>query len=281
MPEVEIALESGTQRQGKCVKLRGTSVLIGRTRRCSIRLTDEASSSEHAALMLDGGVWYLRDLGSHDGTFVNGYPVRSIAMHVGDEVRFGESGALVRILGMSPAPPEDEIPVLAPVAGPPTVVGLRRGRSWIGAVALFVIVGALVLASLVRGNELRPMARAETPRALFDVVTRAVRERHHENVFDILSGRIQREIELSLAGSEAADVGVREAIRVAGRADGRLLIDWAVHVSTDLAPDGLSGTLVTKNRDGEERTNRIVLESGGWRLDEPAFRLKSRPDTDR
>jgi hypothetical protein len=280
MPRVEIVLESGTDRSGRCVRLRGKRVLFGTSRRCSIRLTDPAASDEHAALMLDGGIWYVRDLGSRDGTFVNGYPIRSIELHLGDVIRFGERGATVRIQGLDPALPDDHVPVLEPLAGPPTEAGLRRGRCWFGLVVLALLAAGLLLTGLVGSDTLRPVARAETPEELHGIVTGALRERHLENVLDILTARQREEVERSLPG--AGSVGVREAVRRAGRS-GALVVDgWGTLVGvffSDLRQS--SATMVTETLEGARRPWRIVRESGRWSLDENPFRLKLTPDADR
>jgi hypothetical protein len=46
--------------------------LVGRSHRCSLRLTEPSVSGEHASLRWTGGVWVAKDLGSRFGTYVNG-----------------------------------------------------------------------------------------------------------------------------------------------------------------------------------------------------------------
>lgn len=46
--------------------------LLGRDRECSLSLTDTRVSRQHAELWHDAGAWWLRDIGSSNGTCVDG-----------------------------------------------------------------------------------------------------------------------------------------------------------------------------------------------------------------
>lgn len=66
--------------------------LVGRHSLAHLQLPSPAVSGEHASLYFVEGVWKLRDLGSRNGTFVNGRRIplqRSVALAAGDEIRFG------------------------------------------------------------------------------------------------------------------------------------------------------------------------------------------------
>ena len=63
---------------------------VGRHRESTIPLDEPFVSAEHAELAYDNGRWWLRDLGSTNGTFVNGNPVRvATGVRPGDIVQFG------------------------------------------------------------------------------------------------------------------------------------------------------------------------------------------------
>ena len=63
---------------------------IGRKSSNSLRIDDSYVSSNHAELVHDHGAWWLIDLGSTNGTFVNDVPVRARTRLVaGDIVQFG------------------------------------------------------------------------------------------------------------------------------------------------------------------------------------------------
>jgi FHA domain/Domain of unknown function (DUF1707) len=69
--------------------LRGT-VVLGRSRDCACVLGDPTVSRKHALLRHSERTWWLRDLGSTNGTYVNGSRlVDEIEVRPGDEVRFG------------------------------------------------------------------------------------------------------------------------------------------------------------------------------------------------
>ena len=64
---------------------------IGRDPRNGLRLSHETVSLVHAELSRQGGVWVLRDLGSTNGTVVNGRRVLgATVVRAGDQVSFGE-----------------------------------------------------------------------------------------------------------------------------------------------------------------------------------------------
>ncbi|MDK1475208.1 DUF1707 and FHA domain-containing protein [Streptomyces sp. 549] len=66
---------------------------IGRAPGSVLRLNDHTVSRAHAQLRHTGTGWQLRDLGSANGTWVNGRRLTgSIAVRSGDQVRFGQVG---------------------------------------------------------------------------------------------------------------------------------------------------------------------------------------------
>ncbi|MFE3641170.1 FHA domain-containing protein [Streptomyces sp. NPDC059169] len=66
---------------------------IGRDPSNGLRLSHETVSRRHAELVLHGGLWVLRDLGSTNGTTVNGRRVTgSVVVKASDMVGFGRMG---------------------------------------------------------------------------------------------------------------------------------------------------------------------------------------------
>jgi hypothetical protein len=63
-------------------------------------------SRAHAVFELRDG-WYVRDVGSSSGTFVNDKPVREVALKSGDRVRFGDI-ELFFVVTETPLPPRPE-----------------------------------------------------------------------------------------------------------------------------------------------------------------------------
>lgn len=65
---------------------------IGRDVNNSIVIDDEFVSASHAALTYRGRAWYVEDLGSTNGTFVNGSQVDGLApVAFGDEIQIGQA----------------------------------------------------------------------------------------------------------------------------------------------------------------------------------------------
>ena len=83
----------------------GTSFTIGRTQDCDLRIADLSVSRRHAQLDRSEEGWLLSDLGSHNGTRVNGWLVRApVPVRPGDLLQFGT--ATFVLVGPSPeAPP--------------------------------------------------------------------------------------------------------------------------------------------------------------------------------
>jgi hypothetical protein len=65
-------------------------VVLGRSRNCDVVLNDPNVSRQHAELRPRGGSWVLTDLGSTNGSRINGHPVeRSEVVRPGDEIELG------------------------------------------------------------------------------------------------------------------------------------------------------------------------------------------------
>lgn len=65
-------------------------VIIGRSLSCDMPLDDPAVSSRHARLSYHQGQWWLEDLGSTNGTFLNGEMIETaVVVTEGDEMRLG------------------------------------------------------------------------------------------------------------------------------------------------------------------------------------------------
>jgi pSer/pThr/pTyr-binding forkhead associated (FHA) protein len=65
--------------------------VIGRLPECGVVLQDSNVSRRHAELRRNGEVVVVTDLGSTNGTRVNGTPVREQVLSSGDEVSVGST----------------------------------------------------------------------------------------------------------------------------------------------------------------------------------------------
>ncbi|MFZ3392066.1 FhaA domain-containing protein [Rhodococcus sp. DT1] len=90
-----LQLEDGS---GRYYQLREGSNIIGRGQDAQFRLPDTGVSRRHIDIRWDGQVAMLSDLGSTNGTTVNGASIQDWQLADGDIVRAGHSEILVRIL---------------------------------------------------------------------------------------------------------------------------------------------------------------------------------------
>lgn len=67
-------------------------VIIGRDKKCDIAITDEALSAHHARLSHHHGQWWLEDLNSTNGTFLNREKLTTSAVVItGDHFKCGNT----------------------------------------------------------------------------------------------------------------------------------------------------------------------------------------------
>ncbi len=86
---VVVSSPSGEPAVGAAFSLDAVTTL-GRDVNATILVEDEFVSGIHAALTYRGRAWYVEDLGSTNGTFVNGSRVEGVAATTfGDELQLG------------------------------------------------------------------------------------------------------------------------------------------------------------------------------------------------
>lgn len=84
--------------------------IAGRSPEAHVRLSSSTASFEHAAFHFLEERWYVRDLSSRNGTYVNGSPIPAgvrVALAQGDLVRFGDPREEWRVERMAPRPTSD------------------------------------------------------------------------------------------------------------------------------------------------------------------------------
>ena len=70
----------------------GDDLLLGRGSQADIQLEDPFASSRHARIVRQGGLAVIEDLGSTNGTLLNGEPLLGPQpLHAGDRIRIGDS----------------------------------------------------------------------------------------------------------------------------------------------------------------------------------------------
>jgi hypothetical protein len=194
------------------------SVLLGRTHECDVPLYEAGVSRGHARIFLEGGVWLLEDLGSANGTLVNGRQVARHTLEEGDAITIGPV-----VLTWRPGPLD------AATAGEPGVHHTRllsvaeRQRSTSRALEMLSAGGpSEELAELaVRGAHeplaLQPTRLLDPGGAQLDLATRE----HDVNTAEAgLAALSPREEHLALTAAERARLKRQGAL-------GRLWLWWA------------------------------------------------------
>jgi hypothetical protein len=85
-----LVIRSGGGRVGESFQLEGERMTIGRRPDSDVFLDDVTVSRDHALLVRRGGDFYLDDLGSLNGTYVNRRRIESHRLADGDELQIGK-----------------------------------------------------------------------------------------------------------------------------------------------------------------------------------------------
>jgi pSer/pThr/pTyr-binding forkhead associated (FHA) protein len=96
-PEISLSF-SIDQEQETVRHFSQPEVMIGRDPNCDVSMMDEALSAHHARLAYHHGQWWLEDLNSTNGTFLNREPLTTAAVVItGDEFRCGNTVFGIRV----------------------------------------------------------------------------------------------------------------------------------------------------------------------------------------
>src|SRR5436190_20160828 len=97
MPKVRV--KTG-QNAGLTYEVGDAPLLIGRDDRAEIQVLDQGVSRRHAEIFRMGEMFFIRDLDSRNGTFVNEERIKEELLRDGDEVRIGST-----VIAFEDAPP--------------------------------------------------------------------------------------------------------------------------------------------------------------------------------
>lgn len=87
VPVLTLTLPDG----GQSFRFSRPGVHIGRDPACDCLLDDHTVSSQHAYMSFHNSQWWLEDLGSTNGTFLNEIPVAApMVVTMGDRIRCGQ-----------------------------------------------------------------------------------------------------------------------------------------------------------------------------------------------
>jgi hypothetical protein len=85
-----LVIRAGGGRVGESFPVSGERMRIGRRPDAEVFLDDVTVSRDHALLIHRNGHWYLDDLGSLNGTYVNRSRIESQRLDEGDELQIGK-----------------------------------------------------------------------------------------------------------------------------------------------------------------------------------------------
>lgn len=93
---------------GAPIEIAKDLVLVGRKEDCDVRLDHKSISKLHCVLVKTDGLLLLRDLGSTNGTRVNGQRVRRAALLPNDQLQLASLRYTVQAVPDEPAPAPNE-----------------------------------------------------------------------------------------------------------------------------------------------------------------------------
>lgn len=98
-----VPMEGGTP-----IEIAKDLLLVGRKEDCDIRLEHKSVSKLHCVVVKAEGLLLLRDLGSTNGTRVNGQRVRRAALLPNDQLQLASLRFSVQVVADDPSPAPDE-----------------------------------------------------------------------------------------------------------------------------------------------------------------------------
>src|SRR5678816_4167489 len=175
---------------GRRYKLADGEYIIGRRSDCQIFVPDMRVSRQHARLWKDGAAWQIEDLGSNNGTFINGAKVQTATpLRHDDEILIANNRIRVEARDTQPDPnprfPEGNAVTIVEVNSPSSLIHPRddsgSGRIPIVSSGMMSVADQRAVRLLERKLEaltqiLHATAASDTPEALLQKVVDALLE---------------------------------------------------------------------------------------------------------
>jgi hypothetical protein len=92
--ELALRVRRGLPLGARCA-LADAPMLVGRDAACDLVLADPRASRRHVEIVREGAAWRVRDLGSSNGTFLNGAAVTEAELGLGDVLTIGDSELVI------------------------------------------------------------------------------------------------------------------------------------------------------------------------------------------
>lgn len=164
-PAATLVVRQGPQ-AGMSYPLAGNQIVIGREEGMDIALQDPESSRRHALVSWRGGQFVIEDLGSTNGTFVNGVQITSPqVLNPGDSIGIGQTALVFHVAAIpheAPSPPRSASTYSAPAVAPAAAEGSKTTQYLlygIGCILLLCICLLLAVAVwvLVFPDSIQPL----------------------------------------------------------------------------------------------------------------------------
>jgi pilus assembly protein CpaF len=161
MAQFQFVMRSGPT-PGVTFPLEGDQLIIGRDASNGVSINDAEISRKHSRLLFQGGKYVLEDLGSTNGTFVNGQRLAGpVVLKPGDVVSLGEQIVLMYdAINMDPgatmasprhavrvAPPPMQAQQVAPIQTAPPAYSSAPAKKT-NLMPIFIVVGILLFLCL-------------------------------------------------------------------------------------------------------------------------------------
>jgi hypothetical protein len=119
--QFQFVMRSGPN-TGKVFPLEASEIIVGRDASNGVAINDGEISRKHAKLSLHGSAYVLQDLGSTNGSFVNGQRLTGTqVLNPGDTVSFGENIVMIYETAQDP-----NATIISSSQAPKTVAPVRR-----------------------------------------------------------------------------------------------------------------------------------------------------------
>ena len=128
-PSATLVIRQGPQ-AGMSFPLAGAQTVVGREEGLEVTLQDPEASRRHARITWQAGQYVIEDLGSTNGTFING--VQTTAPQIlnpGDTIGIGQTALVFQLEGVQMSAPQYQAPAeyVPSAAAPPPVAPANAG----------------------------------------------------------------------------------------------------------------------------------------------------------
>lgn len=163
-PVATLVVRQGAQ-AGMSFSITGSQVLLGREEGLDIILQDPEASRRHSRISWQGGQYVIEDLGSTNGTFVNGVQITTPQMlNPGDSIGIGQTALVFQMQGGQvpfQSPPPQQAQTYAAPSSPPKTSSSEPEESKVSQYLLYgcgclLLIGICILLAIAAAVLMAP-----------------------------------------------------------------------------------------------------------------------------